>query len=124
VLDLSSFILHHMPDESHKDETCKSHITLVQLLYFILYHLCNFPVFVSMLYMINSVLHLEASTYQVTEPDSAVSAFDASSATLLKVCRVGLKPGDLRTCNLLSIIKFRCNHQFFDASRSVFLTQE
>jgi len=45
----SSFIIHHMPDESHKDETCKSHITLVQLslLNFILYHLCNFLVFVS-----------------------------------------------------------------------------
>jgi len=38
-----------MPDESHKDETCKSHITLAQLLNFILYHLCNFSVFVSML---------------------------------------------------------------------------
>jgi len=39
-----------MPDESHKDETCKSHITLVQLLLnFILYHMCNFPVFVSIL---------------------------------------------------------------------------
>jgi len=39
-----------MPDEFYKDETCKSHtgITLVQLLNFILYHLCNFPVFVSM----------------------------------------------------------------------------
>jgi len=32
---------------------------------------------------------------QVTEPDSAVSPFEASSATLLKVCRVGPKPGDL-----------------------------
>jgi len=28
---------------------CKSHITLVQILNFILYHLYNFPVFVSML---------------------------------------------------------------------------
>jgi len=41
--------MHHMPDETRKDETCMSHITLVQLLNFILYHLCNFPVFVSML---------------------------------------------------------------------------
>jgi len=32
----------------------------------------------------------------ITEPDSAVSAFEASSAILLKVCRVGPKPGDLR----------------------------
>jgi len=30
------------------------------------------------------------------EPDSAVSAFEASSATLLKVCQVGPKPGELR----------------------------
>jgi len=59
VLDLNSFIVHHMPDESHKDETCKAHITLVQLLNFILYHLCNFPVFVSMLnlkYVLNYLL--------------------------------------------------------------------
>jgi len=49
VLDLNSFIIHHMSDEFRKNKTCKSHITLVQLLNFILYHLCNFPIFVSML---------------------------------------------------------------------------
>jgi len=32
----------------------------------------------------------------ITEPDSAVSAFEASSVTLLKVCQVGPKPGELR----------------------------
>jgi len=31
-----------------------------------------------------------------TEPDSAVFAFEASSSTLLKVSRVGLKRGNLR----------------------------
>jgi len=31
-----------------------------------------------------------------TDLDSAVSAFEASSATLLKVCRVDPKPGGLR----------------------------
>jgi len=50
VLDLI-FIIHQMPDESYTDETCKSHITLVQLLNFILYYLCNFPVFVSVLHL-------------------------------------------------------------------------
>jgi len=58
VLDLNSFIIHHMPDESHKDETCKSHISLVQLLNFILHHLCNFPVFVSMLKKIIIILNI------------------------------------------------------------------
>jgi len=44
-LHLNSFIKYHMPDEFHKDETCKSHITLVKLSNFILlYHLRNFPV--------------------------------------------------------------------------------
>jgi len=38
---------------------------------------------------------LQAAQVTITEPDSAVSAFEASSATLLKVCRVGPKPGDL-----------------------------
>jgi len=39
---------------------------------------------------------LQAAQVIITERDSAVSAFEASSATLLKVCQVGLKPGDLR----------------------------
>jgi len=39
---------------------------------------------------------LQAAQVTITEPDSSVSAIKASSATLLKVCRVGPKPGDLR----------------------------
>jgi len=39
---------------------------------------------------------LQAAQVTITEPDSAVSAFEASSAILLKVCRVGPKLGDLR----------------------------
>jgi len=35
---------------------------------------------------------LQAAQVTITEPDSAASAFEASSATLLKVCRVGPKP--------------------------------
>jgi len=39
---------------------------------------------------------LQTAQVTITEPDSTVSAFEALSATLLKVCRVGPKPGDLR----------------------------
>jgi len=42
------------------------------------------------------VLEFSYNFWKVTEPDSAVSAFEASSVTLLLVCRVGPKPGDLR----------------------------
>jgi len=33
--------------------------------------------------------NLQAAQVTITEPDSAVSTFETSSATLLKVCRVG-----------------------------------
>jgi len=44
----------------------------------------------------HSYLQRKLQAAQVTISDSTVSAFEASSATLLKVCRVGPKPGDLR----------------------------
>jgi len=38
----------------------------------------------------------QAAQVTITEPDSTVSACEASSATFLKACQVGPKPGDLR----------------------------
>jgi len=35
---------------------------------------------------------LQAAQVTITEPDNAVFAFEASSVTLLTVCRVGPKP--------------------------------
>jgi len=39
---------------------------------------------------------LQSAQVAITEPDNAISAFEASSATLLTVCQVGPKLRDLR----------------------------
>jgi len=63
--------------------------------------------------------NLQAAQVTITEPDSAVSAFEASSATLLKVCRVGPINGipqvgheEHTTCCLFAVVMYRGTFQW------------